>query len=74
MSLPDKETSIWSKLTKNPPPIKEPKKVPLDKLLPDRQVTINAALEPEEERELLEFLNKNKDVFAWSANDLRGVS
>ena len=34
------------------------KKVPLDKLLPDRQ----------------EFLIKNKDVFAWSANDLRGVS
>ena len=40
----------------------------------DRQVTISAALEPEEECELLEFLNKNKDVFAWSANDLRGVS
>ena len=56
---------------KKPPPIKEPKKVPLDKLLPDRQVTISAALEPEEERELLEFLNKNKDVFSWSANDLR---
>jgi len=42
--------------------------------LPDRQVTISAALEPEEECKLLEFLNKNKDVFAWSANDLRGVS
>ena len=42
--------------------------------MPDQQVTISAALEPEEERELLEFLNKKKDVFAWSANDLRGVS
>ena len=42
--------------------------------MPDRQVTISAALEPEKECELLEFLNKNKDVFAWSANDLRGVS
>ena len=50
------------------------KKVPLDKHLPDRQVTISAALEPEEEHELLEFLNKNKDVFAWSASDLHGVS
>jgi len=73
---------------KKPPTFKEPKrdkeetfqqeckvkKVPLDKLVPDRQVTISAALEPEEECELLEFLNKNKDVFAWSANDLRGVS
>ena len=45
----------------------EVKKVPLD-------VTINATLEPEEEKELLMFLRKNQDVFAWSANDLRGVS
>jgi hypothetical protein len=48
------------------------KKVPLD--LPDRQVAISVALEPEEEHELMEFLNKNKDVFAWSASDLCGVS
>ena len=50
------------------------KKVPLDKHLPYRQVTISAALEPEEEHKLLEFLNKNKDVFTWSASDLRGVN
>ena len=50
------------------------KKVPLDKHLPYKQVTISAALEPEEEHELLEFLNKNKDVFPWSASDLRSVS
>ena len=79
--------SILLKLTKKPTPLKEPqrdreetfqqecqvKKVPLDKHLPDRQVTISVALEPEEEHELMEFLNKNKDVFAWSASDLRGV-
>jgi len=73
---------------KKSPPLKEPKrdkeetfqqecqvkKVPLDKHLPDRQVTMRAAHEPEEEHELLEFLNKNKAVFAWSASDLRGVS
>ena len=52
----------------------EVKKVPLDEHLPDKMVTINATLEPEEEKELLEFLRKNQDVFAWSANDLRGVS
>jgi hypothetical protein len=28
---------------------------------------------PEEEKELIEFLNKNKYVFAWSAKDLQGV-
>jgi hypothetical protein len=31
-------------------------------------------LEETEENELLESLHKNKDVFAWSASDLRGVS
>lgn len=37
-------------------------------------VTIGANLEPDEEEELIEFLNKNKDVFAWSASDLQGVN
>jgi len=52
----------------------EVKRVPLDKHLPDKVVMISATLSEEEERELLDFLNKNKDVFAWSASDLRGVS
>ena len=46
----------------------------MDKHLPDKEVTISATLAPEEEQSLLEFLNKNQDVFAWSASDLRGVS
>jgi hypothetical protein len=41
--------------------------------MPDRAVTIRAHLSPEEENELIQFLNKNKDVFAWSAKDLQGV-
>jgi DNA-directed RNA polymerase beta' subunit len=41
--------------------------------MPDRAVVIGAHLSPEEEKELVEFLNKNKDVFAWSARDLQGV-
>ena len=52
----------------------EVKRIPLDKHLPDKFVTISATLSTEEEKELLDFLNKNKDVFAWSAGDLRGVS
>jgi hypothetical protein len=47
----------------------ETKKVYLDDM-PDRAVTIGAHLNPEEEKELIQFLNKNKDVFAWSAKDL----
>jgi hypothetical protein len=38
--------------------------------MPDRAVTIGAYLNPEEKKELVQFLNKNKDVFAWSAKDL----
>jgi hypothetical protein len=40
---------------------------------PDRVVTIGAHLNPEEEKKLIQFLNENKDVFAWSAKDLQGV-
>jgi hypothetical protein len=50
----------------------ETKKVYLDDM-PDRAVVIGAYLSSEEEKELVEFLNKNKDVFAWSAKDLQGV-
>jgi phage FluMu protein gp41 len=41
--------------------------------MPDRAVTIGANLNPEKEKELIQFLNRNKDVFAWSAKDLQGV-
>jgi hypothetical protein len=50
----------------------ETKKVYLDDM-PDRAVTIGAHLNPEEEKELIQFLSKNKNVFAWSAKDLQGV-
>lgn len=76
------------KLDMKPLPFKEPirdiekanaeedcqvKKVPLDKHLHDKMVTIRVSLEEQEEKELLEFLIKNKDVFAWSTGDLRGL-
>jgi hypothetical protein len=50
----------------------ETKKMYLDDM-PDRAVTIGAHLSAEEDKELVQFLNKNKDVFAWSAKDLQGV-
>jgi hypothetical protein len=50
----------------------ETKKVNLDDMT-DRAVTIGAHLSAEEDKELVQFLNKNKDVFAWSAKDLQGV-
>jgi hypothetical protein len=39
--------------------------------MPDRAVIIGANLSAEEDSELVRFLNKNKDVFAWSAKDLQ---
>jgi hypothetical protein len=40
----------------------------------DRKIIIGANLLKVEEAELIETLAKNKDVFAWLAFDLKGVS
>ena len=52
----------------------ETKMTPLEKELPDRKVTISSKFSKAEEKELMETLVKNKDIFAWSASDLQGVS
>ena len=52
----------------------ETKLVPLENAVPDRKVTIRGNLSKEVEAELIETLSKNKDVFARSASDLKGVS
>jgi hypothetical protein len=52
----------------------ETKSVPLEDVVLDRKITIGANLSKAEEAELIETLAKNKDVFAWSASDLKGVS
>ena len=48
--------------------------VPLKDAVLDRKVTIEGNLSKEEEAKLIENLAKNKDVFAWLASDLKGVS
>ena len=40
----------------------------------DRKVTIRANLSKVEETKLIETLARNKEVFAWSASDLKGVN
>jgi hypothetical protein len=50
------------------------KKVALDPRVPDRAVCLGTKMSPQELVELLEFLDKNSDAFAWSASDLVGVS
>jgi hypothetical protein len=50
------------------------KSVPLEDVVPDEKVSIEGNLSKTEETELIETLAKNKDIFAWSASDLMGVS
>ncbi|XP_066309243.1 uncharacterized protein [Miscanthus floridulus] len=52
----------------------ETKLVPSKNAVSDRKVTIGANLSKVEETKLIETLARNKDVFAWSASDLKGVS
>jgi hypothetical protein len=49
-------------------------RVALDPRVPDRTVCIGAEMTQEEKAELIQFLEKNNDVFAWSTSDLIGVS
>jgi hypothetical protein len=48
--------------------------VPLDLATSKQTVLISEDLSPNKEERLLSCLNYNKDVFAWSALDLVGVS
>jgi hypothetical protein len=55
-------------------PGEDTQKVPLTEKCPERCVHLGTGLSPYERNELVEFLNKNGDVFAWSAKDLQGVN
>jgi hypothetical protein len=50
------------------------KRVALDLRVPDKAIRIGTEVRPQEQAELLQFLDKNNDVFAWSTSDLVGVS
>jgi hypothetical protein len=50
------------------------KAVPLDPVTPKQMVVISEDLTSQDEDKLISCLSRNKDVFAWSALDLVGVS
>jgi hypothetical protein len=52
----------------------ETKTIPLEQAVPNRKIIIGANLSKEEEADLIVTLAKNKDIFAWSASDLKEVS
>jgi hypothetical protein len=52
----------------------ETKRVLLDAMVLDQTVVIGSDLSADEEENLVQFLQKKKDVFAWSTKDLTGVN
>jgi hypothetical protein len=52
----------------------QPKSMLLCKDIAEKKVLFGSQLSNEQEKALLKFLFNNKDVFAWSANDLCGVN
>lgn len=45
----------------------------IDEPHPERKVKIGSGLSTELREELVGFLSKNKDSFAWSAEDMSGI-
>jgi hypothetical protein len=52
----------------------QPKPMLLCEDIAEQKVLLGSQLSDEQEKILLKFLFNNKDVFAWSANDLCGVN
>jgi hypothetical protein len=49
------------------------KRVLLDVMVLDQAAIIGSGLSPDKEEMLIQFLQKNRNVFAWSSKDLTGV-
>jgi hypothetical protein len=52
----------------------QPKPMLLCEDIADQRVLLGSQLSDEQEKTLLRFLFNNKDVFAWTSNNLRGVN
>jgi hypothetical protein len=50
------------------------RRVALDPRVPDRVVRVGTGMNQQVQMELMQFLDMNSDVFAWSTSDLVGVS
>jgi hypothetical protein len=50
------------------------KRVAIDPRVSDKAVCIGTKMNPQEQAELLQFLDKNSEIFVWSTSDLVGVS
>jgi hypothetical protein len=50
------------------------KRVALNPTVPDKAVCVGTKMSLQEQAKLLQFLDKNNDVFAWSSSNLVGVT
>ncbi|KAK8935378.1 hypothetical protein KSP39_PZI013009 [Platanthera zijinensis] len=54
-------------------PIEGLVEVPLSPTEPDRTVQLGSLLQERDREELTAYLRKNKDIFAWSPEDMSGI-
>ena len=54
-------------------PIEALENIPLDESNPERCTRVGADLEEKNKKDLVQFLKKNIDVFAWSHEDMPGI-
>ena len=54
-------------------PVEELIEVPIDDYQPERQVKVGSGLGVEARNTLVEVLKRNRDVFAWTHDDMVGI-
>ena len=54
-------------------PTKALENIPLDKNNPERYTTVGANMEKKTKQDLVQFLKKSIDVFAWSHEDMPSI-
>ena len=62
-----------SLLKKDEPKIEELDEIPINPEQPERVVNIEWRLDPKVRSQSIEFLEINKDYFAWSYTDMSGI-
>ncbi|XP_020421233.1 uncharacterized protein LOC109949580 [Prunus persica] len=61
-------------ITQQAEPVEDLELVTLHDDIPDRQVRIGTSISPELRSDMVAFLRLNSEVFAWSYNDMPGIS
>ena len=71
--LVSKENHTWMVEEESSKPMEEEENIELVKRDPSKTTKVGKALQPSLKDELVKFLNRNLDVFAWSHEDMPGI-